>query len=260
MDKQKGKILRIEKTSIHDGDGLRTVIFLKGCPLRCKWCSTPESWSMDCDGVYGYEATVEELVQEVCKDEVFFFHSGGGVTISGGEVLMQIPFVREVLRGCREQGVPTAIESSFLGNYEELKTLFPYLNAIYVDFKLADEQLHKKYTGVSNRNINENITRMCEEFDGEVHIRIPMIPTVNMIEDNMIQTANFINTLKKVNDLELLPYHRLGLDTYQKMGLTYPLPEISTPTVETMREMADILQLNQLTCPIKIKGELLEES
>ena len=113
-----GRVLRIEKTSIHDGEGLRTVVFLKGCPLRCKWCSTPESQRMEIEKGYGKDMTVEEVVKEICKDEIFFFHSGGGVTISGGEVLMQADFAKEILISCMEQGIPTAIETSLYSSYD----------------------------------------------------------------------------------------------------------------------------------------------
>lgn len=260
MDVRTGKILRLEKTSIHDGNGLRTVVFVKGCPLRCKWCSTPESQCMECDGDYGYEMTPEEVVREVCKDEVFFFHSGGGVTISGGEVMMQADFVKEVLEGCLEQGISTAIESSFCGKYEELKKLLPLLNAVYVDFKIADDERHKFYTGIGNANIKENIQRMHEEFTGEIHIRIPTIPTVNMTEENMRETARFLKPLEKVSDVELLPYHRLGIETYRKMGRIYEMKDIETPSMENMQKMADVLRKENPRCPVKIKGELFVDS
>lgn len=113
-----GRVLRIEKTSIHDGEGLRTVVFLKGCPLRCKWCSTPESQRMEIEKRYGKDMTVEEVVKEICKDEIFSFHSGGGVTISGGEVLMQADFAKEILISCMEQRIPTAIETSLYSSYD----------------------------------------------------------------------------------------------------------------------------------------------
>lgn len=251
-----GKVLRIEKTSIHDGEGLRTVVFTKGCPLRCKWCSTPESWNMECDENYGKEMTAEQVVKEVCKDEIFFFHSGGGVTISGGEILMQADFVREILEGCREHGIPAAVESSLFGKYEEIEKLLPYLTDFYFDYKMADEDLHKEYIGVSNQIICENMERLCREFKGGIHMRIPTVPTVNMTVDNMEKTADWIKRLGTVTDVELLPYHRLGMDTYKKLGLTYELPEITSPSVEELQEMADILLKQNPGLTVKIKGEV----
>lgn len=259
MSERKGKILRLEKTSIHDGNGLRTVVFVKGCPLRCKWCSTPESQCMDCDDEYGFAATPEEIIREVCKDEVFFFHSGGGVTISGGEIMMQADFVMDILKGCLEQGISTAIESSLFGKYEELEKLLPYLNAVYVDFKLADDKKHQFYTGVSNVIIKDNIINLNAAFRGEIHVRIPIIPTVNMTVDNMQETAKFLKPLERVCDVELLPYHRLGMETYRKMGKAYELMDIETPTMDQMTAMANALRSVHPQCPVKIKGELFHE-
>lgn len=252
-----GRVLRIEKTSIHDGEGLRTVVFLKGCPLRCKWCSTPESQKMEKELDYGMDMTVGEIVHEVCKDEVFFFHSGGGVTISGGEALMQPEFVQEILKGCCQQGVQTAIETSLFASYSNIQMLLPYLGAMYIDFKVFDEERHRFYTGVSNEKIKENLVRVNEEFRGEIHLRIPVIPTVNLFAENMEKTGQFVKDLKRVKDIELLPYHRLGLHTYEKMGRVYELKGIQTPPMEEMKEMAKILHMASGK-PIKIKGAPVE--
>lgn len=253
-----GRVLRIEKTSIHDGKGLRTVVFFKGCPLKCQWCSTPESQSFACSHGYGYEQCASEVVKTVCKDEIFFFYSGGGVTISGGEVLLQADFAQAVLEGCLKQGIPTAIETSLYAEYTEIEKLLPFLNEIYIDFKIFDETQHRIYTGVSNRRIQENLIRLDQEFIGPVHIRIPCIPTVNLTEENMRRTAGFLKQLQKVADIELLPYHRLGLDTYEKLGLEYALKEIRTPSMEVMKQMAAVIkeEIPQLT--VRIKGELFE--
>lgn len=255
-----GKVLRIEKASIHDGEGLRTVVFVKGCPLRCVWCSTPESQSVECMMDYGYDATPESILKEIRKDEVFFFHSGGGVTVSGGEVMLQSDFVRDILEGCRDDGLNTAIESSLFGSYEALSKLLPYLNTVFVDFKIADDELHKKYTGVSNKIIKENIRRMSEVFDGSIHVRMPCIPTINMTAENMKMTAEFLRTLKNISDIELLPYHRLGVDTYRKLGKEYTLSEVKTPTADEMQEMARELSAAGPGCRILIDGKPFDEA
>lgn len=249
-----GKVLRIEKASIHDGDGLRTVVFVKGCPLRCQWCSTPESQSIECMMDYGYDATPESIMKIIRKDEIFYFQSGGGVTISGGEVLLQSDFVRDILEACQDEGINTAIESSLYGPYEALEKLLPYLNTVFVDFKLADEEEHRKYTGVSNETIKENIRRMEAEFSGDIHVRIPSIPTVNMTEENMRLTADFFRPMKNINDIELLPYHKLGVDTYRKLGKKYELEGVKTPDHETMSDLAAKLKKHDPGCAIKING------
>lgn len=254
-----GMVLRIEKTSIHDGEGLRTVVFLKGCPLRCKWCSTPESQKMAVSCGYGKEMTVQEVVREVCKDEIFFFHSRGGVTISGGEVLLQADFAQKILKSCIEQGISTAIETSLYAPYEEIKKLLPYLTSMYIDYKMADEKRHKFYTGVSNQRIKENLIHINEEFKGDIHIRIPTIPTVNLFEKNMKETAEFLVKLKRVRDVELLPYHQLGLETYRKLGRIYEMKGIKAPSEQEMEDMAALLQNMLPECKIKIKGKLYKE-
>lgn len=238
--KRTGKILRIEKTSIHDGEGLRTVVFFKGCPLRCKWCSTPESQNIEEPG-YGCEMTVDKVIREICKDEIFFFHSGGGVTLSGGEVLMQATFAEEVLKGCIEQGISTAIETSLYTSSSQIERLLPYLNAIYIDYKMDNETSHRVCTGVSNQLIKENLKFVDNTFGGDIHIRIPMIPTINMTAENMRKSAVFFRQLRNVKDIELLPYHRLGVETYRKLGRKYEMEEIKTPGAEEMKEMAKIL-------------------
>lgn len=250
-----GRVLRIEKTSIHDGEGLRTVVFLKGCPLRCKWCSTPESQRMEIEKGYGKDMTVEEVVKEICKDEIFFFHSGGGVTISGGEVLMQADFAKEILKACIEQGIPTAIETSLYSSYDKIRELLPYLTSMYIDFKAADEKRHEFYTGVSNKRIKENLVKVDTEFNGDIHIRIPMIPTVNMFEKNMEETIKFLKSLKRIKDIELLPYHRLGLETYERLGRVYELKAVEIPDMERVRKMADIIREENPEATVKVKGE-----
>ena len=251
-----GKVLRIEKTSIHDGEGLRTVVFLKGCPLRCKWCSTPESQQMEAECGYGKDMTVKEVVKEVCKDEIFFFHSGGGVTISGGEVLMQADFAGEILKACIGQGIQTAVETSLYAAYDRVQKLLPYLTTMYIDFKVAKEDRHKFYTGVSNELIKENLRKLDSEFSGDIHIRIPTIPTVNMFKKNMEDTAKFLKELKHVKDVELLTYNRLGLETYERLGRVYELKDIEIPGMEEMRKMAEVIQEKMPGWKVKIKGEL----
>ena len=255
METKTGRVLRIEKTSIHDGEGLRTVVFLKGCPLRCKWCSTPESQRSEIEFGYGMDMTAEEIVKEVCKDEVFFFHSGGGVTVSGGEPLTQIEFVRDLLEKCREQGIETAVETSLYAPFEEIRTLLPFLTSMYIDYKVADEARHIFYTGVSNKLIKENLVKVNEAFDGPIHVRIPVIPTVNLFEQNMEDTARFMDPLKQVKDIELLPYHRLGMDTYAKLKRVYELKDIETPPMDEMRKMARVIQETAPRLGVKIKDE-----
>ena len=300
-----GDVLRIERSSIHDGDGFRTVVFLKGCPLRCKWCSTPESWdrrvqvghlrarckgcgscvsacpegaiTLGSDGIprldsgrctgclacvdtchyaaykiYGGRMSVHQVLGEIEKDTLLYFHSGGGVTLSGGEVMAQTDFAAAILEECLFRGINTAIETSLFGDYSQVEKILPYLNTLFVDIKLFDRQAHQTYTGVSNEKILENI-RLADAspYPVEIRVRTPLIPSVNDSEENLRQTAEFCGQLKKIREIELLPYHRLGTETYHGMGLSYPLPEIHSPSQERMRELAVLMHKFSNGVPVR---------
>lgn len=233
-----GTVLRIEKSSIYDGEGLRTVVYLKGCPLHCKWCSTPESQSMKIEKGFGSIMTSDEVVREVEKDAIFYLHSGGGVTISGGEALVQADFTGEILEKSRYLGINTALETSFYADYREIVKVGPWLNTLYVDLKLFDPLEHKKWTGVSNHRIKRNLLKFVEEFsECSLHIRIPVIPSVNLDLADLNRAAEFVSELSEV-DLELLPYHRYGLQSYRRLGRHYELTNIKSPNKTTMTKLA----------------------
>ena len=139
---RQGMVLRIERSSIHDGDGFRTVVFLKGCPLRCQWCSTPESQSFKieetAENTYGTVMTVDDVMREVRKDSMFFFISGGGMTLSGGEILAQPEFSLALLKNARRECIDTAVETAFYGPWKNIAAMLPYINTVYADVKLFD--------------------------------------------------------------------------------------------------------------------------
>ena len=238
----KGTVLRIEKTSIHDGDGLRTVVFLKGCPLRCMWCSTPESQRAVIEHGYGSVMTVAEVIKEISKDEIFYFHSGGGVTISGGEPLLQADFTAELLKESKRRGINTAIETSMFGDFGSIKKLLPYLDTLYADIKHIDSNAHKHFTGAGNETILENIKAAAECFGGNIVIRIPLIPTVNMTAENAAGIAEFCRGLSKVHMIELLPYHRLGVETYRKLDLEYGFFDVEVPSAGDVEGFAEVVR------------------
>lgn len=242
-----GTVLRIEKSSIFDGDGLRTVVFMKGCPLRCRWCSTPESHqkgiqtTLDGTITYGRNMTVEEVMVEVRKDIPFYFHSGGGMTVSGGEILTQAEFVRQLVgRACWE-GINTCIETSFYGEWEKITRILRCTDTAFVDMKLMDPEAHKRYTGVDNTLILDNIRRAgSEKGRTRLIIRRPLIPGINDSKEDLKLLGEFLGRLPAVDHLQLLPYHRLGTDTYRKLGLAYQLPETEIPDEEHMERCAKI--------------------
>ena len=304
-----GSVLRIERTSIYDGQGLRTVVFLQGCPLRCRWCSTPESQSsspqkgyardrcvgcgicvrscptgalsLATDGLkvltdsskcqncflcvtkclqsapkkYGSLLAVQEVVREIAKDEIFFFHSGGGVTISGGEPLSQPEFVAQVLRECRELGIHTALETSLHAPYENIVQVLPWLNVLYVDLKHMDKVLHKQWVGPDNSLILANLRTIDQTNESlEIIVRIPLVPGVNDSDANLSATAEFCKSLKKLKEIELLPYHRLGLETYRNLDMNYLLQELIPPSPEQIMERAGFLARQNPGVPIRVGG------
>jgi len=238
-----GRVLRIEKCSIHDGDGLRAVVFLKGCPLRCAWCASPESWDGVVGSGYGAEMTEDAVVSEIAKDDIFYFHSGGGVTISGGEPLSQPRFTRAILEGCKRLGIHTAMETCAYGAYADLEMLLPCLDLIYADIKLIDDAAHIKWTGASNAPILDNIRRVSQYFDGRLRIRLPLVPTVNMDDGFLQAAAAYCRGLPALDAVELLPYHRLGAGTYSKFNLEYAPGGIAPPGADAMARARDVFRL-----------------
>ncbi len=253
-----GLVLRIEHASIYDGEGIRTVDFMKGCPLGCLWCSTPESQCFDveqAEGVtYGQTRTARQIFDEVRKDELFFFHSGGGVTFSGGEPLMQSEFVADVLDRCRYLGIGTAIETSLFADWSRIEPLLPRLDLIYADLKAFDAENHKRLTGVDNALILDNITRIDRAIDrSRLILRTPIVPGINDSDDELLASARFCAGLAHLRYWEWLPYHRLGIDTYRKLGREYALAHVKTPTREYLTQKAEPIraQVPQLKLSIR---------
>lgn len=238
---QKGMVLRIERSSIHDGDGLRTVVFLKGCPLTCQWCSTPESqspeWEETEDKIYGEQMSVKEVMKEVEKDSVFFFHSEGGMTLSGGEPLLQADFSAALLRACREVGIHTAMETSLFAPLEEVEKVLPNLDTLYGDLKFLDGEKHREYCGHANALILDNFRQIARKnLPIKRIIRIPLIPGINDDDGELEAMAAFCGSLDGTWEVELLPYHRLGVSTYGKLGRRYLLGDIKPQEDEQLEE------------------------
>jgi pyruvate formate lyase activating enzyme len=303
-----GAVLRIERSSIHDGTGLRTVVFLKGCPLACKWCSTPESLKSQpergylesrcrrcgscvqacpatalileenflrrdtalcrncftCVQVcphgavqrYGQKMHADEVIAEISKDEVFFFHSGGGVTLSGGECLQQINFVMAILSKCRQRGIDTAMETSFFAPWSDIEKVLPLLDTLFIDLKHPDCSRHREITGVDNRVILDNIARLDKSsFTGAVHLRIPLVPGVNDSDTTLKQMLAIAAKLKKIQEIEILPYHRLGVTTYKWLDQDYMLDDVRLPEREYIEERVKFLREQQMVdVPIRAGG------
>ena len=242
-----GIVLRLERSSIYDGSGFRTVVFLKGCPLRCQWCSTPESQSFMIEktagNIYGQAMTVEEVMKEIRKDSPFYFHSNGGMTLSGGEILAQPEFSQAILKNCKKECINTAIETCFYAPWENIEPLLPYVNTAYVDLKIFDSAKHKQYCGVRNDLILQNLLATNHaEGNFRLVIRTPIIPGINDAAEEMARIGTFCRQLKRLDHIQLLPYHKLGTATYEKLGRPYLLKDVEPPEPEKLEACRQVLR------------------
>lgn len=249
-----GMVFNIQRYSLHDGPGIRTLVFLKGCALRCKWCSNPEAqkkeqYVLEMDGrnvLVGRLMTPREVMDIVAQDGVFYRRSGGGVTLSGGEPMLQPAFAAELFRLTKMHGYTTAVETAGFVKYHFFKMVLPYLDIILIDIKLLDPQKHKFWTGQSNEMILENICRLSRTGK-QMIIRVPVIPTVNDNKEEIRQIAKFVKSLETVHEMHLLPYHRLGEGKYRKVGREYEMKDILPPDHEHMKDLLNIVLEEGLT-------------
>lgn len=241
-----GRIFDIQRYSIHDGPGIRTIVFLKGCYLRCKWCCNPESQEYkiqqltlgDKTKTVGRDVTVGEVMDEVVKDDIYYRRSGGGVTLSGGECMAQPEFAEALLRAVHEYGYSTAIETTAFANREIVERLVPHVDHFLMDIKHMNCAKHKEFTTQENTKILEN-ARYIAENAAHLIIRVPVVPTFNDTKEEIADIARFADSLPNVTELHLLPYHRLGQDKYAGIGRDYTLMGITPPTSEHMRSLLE---------------------
>lgn len=239
----KGRIFDIQRYSIHDGTGIRTICFLKGCVLRCKWCCNPESQEyriqeMTVGGktkIIGRDVTVAEVMETVEKDRPYYNRSGGGLTLSGGESLCQPEFALGLLRAAKAVGINTAMESMAWAKWEVIQRILPYLDHYLLDIKHMDSGKHKKFTGKENELMLENARKIALSGQTRLSIRVPVIPGFNHTPEEIRAIARYADTLPGVEEIYLLPYHRLGQDKYAGLGRTYELPDILPPEPEYMQ-------------------------
>ncbi len=247
--KTKGRIFDIQRFSVHDGPGIRTIFFLKGCFLRCRWCCNPESQSHEPEQMVtqgkvktiGRDATVEELMEIAEKDRIYYRRSGGGVTLSGGECLYQSKFSAALLRACKEDGINTAIETTGFSEFENIVPVLEHLDLCLMDIKHISSEKHKRFTGVPNELIKENAAKIAKTVK-ELIIRVPVIPTFNDTPEEIADIAFFASGLAGVKELHLLPYHRLGYDKYIGLGREYSMGNAELLTrekIETLKAAAE---------------------
>lgn len=246
--KETGRIFDIQRYSIHDGPGIRTIVFLKGCALRCRWCCNPESQSFEVqrmlfggkEEIMGYDVTVEEVLGAVKKDMFYYRRSGGGVTLSGGEAMLQPRFATALLAACRYEGINTAIETTGIAKWEVIEQFLPLLDYILMDIKHMDSKKHEEYTKQPNTEILKHAV-MIAQSGANLTIRTPVIPGFNDTPEEIGAIAEFTKSLPGEHRLHLLPYHRLGEDKYKGLGRDYyyeGLPPMDMKRMEPLLKAA----------------------
>jgi len=281
-----GVVFSIERYALQDGPGIRTLVFLKGCPLHCEWCANPESQEFIPEILYfrnkcascgrcmeicpqdaiqvneefglvtdpdrctlcgkcvdvcyycaremsGEEMEVSDVLSIIERDKLFYDFTGGGMTISGGEPLMQTAFVRELSRECKERGIHTAIETTLFADKESVKRALEFIDLVFVDIKHIDSTVHAKFTGVHNERILNNL-EMVNELGKEFIIRIPFIPGFN--DDDQVQKGiyQWASKLTNLQWIEILPYHRLGMTKYSGLARTYSYRDVDPVSKQSL--------------------------
>lgn len=287
-----GTIFNIQKFSINDGPGIRTTVFMKGCPLSCIWCHNPESkrkapeimydkskckmcgrcfeackknaHSVNCDlhiidrslciecgecvkecvfgalEITGKTMCAEDVIKEVMRDKVFYDTSGGGITLSGGEPMMQFDFAFELLTLAKAEGLHTCMETCGFAPSEQYMKIAPLVDIFLFDYKETDSNLHREFTGVQNEAIIENL-KLLDSIGAKTILRCPIIPTCNDRDEHFEGIARIANSLKNVIEINVEPYHPLGKGKCELLGRDYRLSDLGFPKDETVKEWMELI-------------------
>lgn len=283
----KGRVFNIQRFSVHDGPGIRTTFFFKGCNLRCRWCHNPESYEIrpqiqyfkeKCIGCgacmevckqgirieqgrrigtehcilcracedacltgalkfAGEEYFSDELISVALRDRDYYERSGGGVTASGGEPLLQHEFVGEFFAKLKEEGISTALDTAGNVEFERFETVLPYTDLVLFDLKIMDDKIHQAYTGASNRRILENAKRLMK-LGVRMHVRVPVIAGVNDTLENALALKTFIDGAPGVEEVRFLPYHDMGLS--KAASVHVEMAAFAAPSAERMQQLRDL--------------------
>jgi len=288
-----GMIFDVGRYAVHDGPGIRTTVFFKGCPLRCWWCHNPEGQSSELELVYrksrctgcgecvkscrrkaisletqhvslnrencvvcrdcsrtcpfealsiaGKRMSVNEILEETEKDIAFYDESGGGVTFSGGEPLLQPDFLNALLNECIERDINTTVDTCGFAEYEVIDRIRDKVGLFLYDIKTMDDRIHRKYTGGSNEQILKNLEKLAEN-GGSIVISFPIIPGINDDDKNVARTAKFISSLPNIRQVNLLPYHRAGIEKYKSLGKPYKLNKIRPPANQKIKSIKEKME------------------
>lgn len=299
MQELSGVIFDIKKYSIQDGPGIRTTVFFKGCPLRCRWCHNPESQSTNlelllrdnrcihceacqvvctCNAIgdflddgckpgmpptdrnlcdlcgncidvcysgarvwAGKVTTVSQVMREIQRDIPFYEQSGGGVTFSGGEPLMQAEFLHGLLIACKAENIHTVLDTCGYASWQTLKKIAPWVDLFLYDLKFMDDAQHKIYTGVSNAVIIDNLKQLSEDGH-KIMVRVPVVPGITDQKENIRRIAEYLFGFPRPPIIELVPYHSSAEAKYQALGREYTLAGMISPTVEQLESVMEIFR------------------
>lgn len=286
-----GLITIIQRMSIHDGPGIRSTVFLKGCNFRCKWCHNPETWSFspqlqyiqsrciacgtcvkNCNetalsldsenivinrlkcticgkcatvcvsgalSIIGRNISAEEFVKELIQDKQFYDESGGGVTLSGGEPLLQLSFIEEILQICKQHNIHTTIESNLSIPKQQLEKVISMVNLWLVDLKFADDTLHKEWTGASNKQTIDNLLFLSDK-GAKIIVRTPVIPGANDTPEEIAAICEILKGLT-IKRYELIPFHPLGFDKFDQLGMNNPLTNLPAKQANSLEELNKVI-------------------
>ncbi len=244
----KGVIFDIKKYALHDGPGIRTTVFLKGCPLKCWWCHNPEGQNPEPERIWnnqntrkeiiGREVSVEEVIAEIEKDLIFYDESGGGVTFSGGEPLIQHDFLDDLLISCQKRDLSTTLDTCGYASWEIFEKIKDKVDLFLYDLKMIDDKKHQKYTGVSVLPILSNLKRLDTEGKNII-IRFPVITGITETEENLSQLVDWIAKLETIKEINLLPFHKIGYSKYKKLNRENKLLDLEPPSPERLDQLSD---------------------
>jgi pyruvate formate lyase activating enzyme len=252
----KGLIFSVKRYSVHDGPGIRVTFFMKGCPLSCLWCHNPEGISpfplivtrtnrvgekeFNHNEEVGKYYSAENILEILEKERVFLNQSKGGVTFSGGEPMLQLEFLQEVLEACKKNGYHTAVDTSGYSSSQGYKSILPYTDLFLFDLKHLDEEKHIEFTGVSNRLILDNF-QMLLDSGKELMVRVPVIPGYNDDPEHLERIKQFLSATKTVSlkKISLLPYHQIGSAKYRRFNIISRMKNVDPPSKERMIELKE---------------------
>ena len=236
-----GTIFDIKRFAIHDGPGIRTTVFFAGCPMDCWWCHNPEARDPGVSDLRSQRVSGVDIMTEIQRDHVFFEESGGGVTFSGGEPLMQPEFLCHLLENCKKAMIRTALDTTGYAPWEVVQKACALTDLVLYDLKLINDDDHIRYTGVSNELCLDNLARL-EKTTSNVQVRVPMIPEITDTEKNLLAIAHLLEPLDSIRSISLLPYNKLGEDKRARWSLRTRLADLETQSESALSRRTELLR------------------